>query len=150
MSSDVSRPQESNQPPQEESWRVGRRWATALFGVLAGLNLITAVIDITDGATPGDLFAWLRLAIVVAFLVLAVAEFRRRVAVDAEGVHVVEMHGRRTYPWRDVSEVRAGRPTLVSGAFVYLVRHGDKQVELPRSGDHLSLLQRWHAAMSTR
>lgn len=129
---------------------MGRRWAGVLFGVLAGLNLITAVIDITDGATPGDLFAWLRLAIVVSFLVLAVAELRRRVAVDANGVHVVEMHRRRTYPWRDVSEVRAGRPTLFGDAFVYLMRHGDTHVELPSSAGHLPLLQRWHAAMSTR
>lgn len=130
---------------------MGRLWAGVLFVLLSGANLFS-VLFLTDDydTTRAQILTVVRLILVVSFLVVAVGEFRRRVAVDAEGIHIIETIRRRTYPWQDVDEVRLGRPTLLGDAFVYVQRHGAKQVELPNSGGHVRLLQRWHAAMSTR
>lgn len=91
---------------------------------------------------------WLRLLVAVGLLATAVIEYRRRVAVDADGVHIVEVSRRRTYPWADIGEVQPGRPTLLGDVYVYLQRHDDDRVELPSSGSHLDLLRSWHTAMS--
>ncbi len=139
--------------PPAGSWRVGRPWMGVLFGLLACANIAIAVVELTSGdgaTTAGRVLSWLRLLVAVAFLVVAVGEFRRRVAVDAEGVHVIATFRRRTYPWHEVSEVRSGRPTLLGDRYVYLLRNGDKHVELESSGGHLDRLQRWHTAMSIR
>lgn len=154
MFPDAERPRdESRQLPPEESWRVGRPWAGVLFALLACVNLVLVVTDVTGGLveTTGDrVFWWVRLATVVVFLVIALTELRRKARVDATGVHLTEIRRRRTYRWQDISEVRAGRPVMFGDRFVYLLRHGDKHVELPQSGGHLRLLERWHTAMSTR
>ena len=121
------------------------------FVLLASINLFVAVTDVTGGVletTRDRVSWWVRLAAVVAFLVVALSELRRRARVDADGVHVTEGRRRRTYRWQDVSEVRAGRPVMFGDRFVYLLRHGDTHVELPQSGGHLRLLQRWHEAMA--
>ncbi len=153
MTSDAERQPEHHRLPPEESWRAGRTWVGVLFVLLAGFNLVLALTDLTDGdptTTRGAISTWLRLLVVVVFLLVAVGEFRRRVTVDTDGIHLVEPFRRRTYPWQDVAGVRLGRPTLLGDAFVYVLRYGDKHVELPNSGGHLRLLERWHTAVSTR
>ncbi len=120
-----------------------------MFLLLALFNVFVVLTDATGGRveTTGDrVFWWVRLASVVVFLVVAFSELRASARVDIDGVHVTEVRRRRTYRWQDISEVRAGRPVMFGDRFVYLQRHGDKQVELPQSGGHLRLLQRWHEA----
>lgn len=152
MSPDAERPrEESRRLPPEESWRVGRPWVGVIFVLFAVLNLFVVVTDATGGfveTTRDRVFWWVRVASVVVFLAVALTELRRRASVDAAGVHVTELRRRRTYRWQDISEVRAGRPVMFGDRFVYLLRHGDKHVELPQSGGHLRLLQRWHEAVA--
>lgn len=152
MAPDDDRPREDERLPPEESWRVGRPWVGVVFVVLAALNIALTVPDLLGGDNVADrgLLRWLPLLVAASFLLVAAEEFLRRVAVDAEGVHLVELFRRRTYPWQHVAEVREGRPTLFGDRFVYLLRYGAKHAELPSSGGRLRLLQRWHAATARR
>ncbi|WP_152189451.1 PH domain-containing protein [Georgenia satyanarayanai] len=152
MAPDDDRPREDERLPPEESWRVGRPWAAVLFIVVAALYVALTVPDLLggDGVADQGLRRWIPLLAAAVFLFTAASEFRRRVAVDAEGVHLVELFRRKTYPWHEVAEVRAGRPTLLGDRFVYLLRYGAKHAELPNCGGRLRLLQRWHAAATDR
>lgn len=138
--------------PPEQSWRAGRPAVAALFALVACVNLASVVVDLLarDGAADDRALSWLRLGVVLLFLAVALAELRRRVAVDREGVHVIATVRRRTYPWQDVSEVRSGRPTLFGDGYAYLTLHDDEQVEVPGSRSRVELLSRWHAAMTHR
>ena len=139
--------------PPEDSWRTGRAWVGVLFGLLGVANIAIAVGELSsgaDGTAAGRVLTWLRLLVALAFLAVAVGELRRRAMVDARGVHLVATLRRRTLPWREVIEVRAGRPTVLGDRYGYLEQSGGGRVELPRSGDRLPLLERWHAAMSPR
>jgi len=148
MAPDDDRPREEERLPPEESWRVGRPWAAGLFLVVAALYITLTVPDLLggDGVADRGLRRWIPLVAAAVFLLAAASELRRRVAVDAEGVHLVELFRRKTYPWHDVAEVREGRPTLFGDRFAYLLRYGAKHAELPSSGGRVRLLQRWHAA----
>ncbi|PYG02201.1 PH domain-containing protein [Georgenia satyanarayanai] len=152
MGPDDDRPREDERLPSEESWRVGRPWAAVLFLVVAALYIAVTVPGLLggDGVADRGWRRWIPLPAAAAFLFVAAEEFRRRVAVDAEGVHLVALFRRKTYPWHEVAEVREGRPTLFGDRFVYLLRYGAKHVELPNSGGRLRLLQRWHAATADR
>ena len=135
-------------PPRESWHHILWRPMVYFYTVCSVVSMVLAISWIFARGRDSPSYVFVSFCFVSLFVMFgfgAWAFYKTRIEADLNGLHLITVVRRKTFPWTDVAEIRP-RNTKRFKRWLVLVTQGGKVIDLPLDVEHLPEVRRWQAA----
>jgi hypothetical protein len=135
-------------PPRESWHHILWRPMVYSYTVFSAVGLVLAISWIFARGRDSPSYVVASFSFVSLFVMFgfgAWAFYKTRIEADLNGLHIIMIVRRKTFPWTDIAEIRP-RNTKRFKRWLVLVTHGGKVIDFPLDVEHLPAVRRWQAA----